>query len=234
MKGLHVCFEGWTASYPYPFLKSGTLISLPCPPFSNMFGMMSACAGEEIKPDGLLLGFEFRSRGRSLELERTQRLKTDPKGRLRPNSPSGIARREFHVHPQLELYVSRVDLLAAFERPVVTPCLGRSQDIAWIVSVKEIELEPVPEGAIGATLVPYEAYETAGMVLPPLVDYYINETQGYTRIPGRISRYQALPDFSSAGLKGMFVRATDTMHLYHPDDSAEAQHAVIMHRFDSL
>lgn len=233
MKGLHVRFEGWTASYPYPFLKSGTIISLPCPPFSNLFGMMSACAGEEVKPDGLLLGFEFRSQGRSLELERTQRLKTDPKGHLRPNFPSGIARREFHVHPQLDLYVSRIDLRVAFERPVVTPCLGRSQDIAWIVSLKEIELELVGEGAVRATLVPYQAYSIAGMVLPPLVDYYINETQGYTRTPGRISRYQALPDFSSAGLKGLVLRATDAVRLYHPDDSADAEHAIVMHQFDS-
>lgn len=229
MNGLHVRFEGLTASYPYPFIKSGTLISLPCPPFSSLFGMLSACAGHDVRPDGMLIGFEFRSQGKSVEIERTQRLRTDNKGRLRSNPSPGLARREFHVSPRLDVYLNRVDLKLALECPAATPCLGRSQDIAWIAEVHEIELSPVREGAVGPTLVPYPNYEAAGMVLPPLVDYYLNDTQGYTRVPGRISRYQALPDLTGTPrMGGLMLRSTDTIHLYHPSDSLFPQHAVIL------
>jgi CRISPR-associated protein Cas5t len=231
MKGLHVRFEGLTASYPYPFIKSGTLISLPCPPFSSLFGMLSACAGHEVRPDAAwMIGFEFISRGKSVELERTQRLKTDDKGRLRPNPAAGLARREFHLYPQLDIYLNQVNLKLALERPAATPCLGRSQDIAWITMIQEIDLEQVREGAVGPTLVPYPGYEAAGMVLPPLVDYYLNDVQGYTRVPGHISRYQALPDLAVGPARsgGLVLRSTDTIRLYHPSDSQYPHHAVIM------
>src|SRR6266498_2977837 len=108
MIGLHVVFEGLTASYPYPFLRSGTTLTMPLPPFSSIFGMLSACAGRDIRPDGKLrIGYEFASSSReTIDIEKTNRLKTDPKGRLKQNPESGIAKRQFHVYPRLDLYVT--------------------------------------------------------------------------------------------------------------------------------
>src|SRR5271157_699094 len=117
MRGLHVRFEGLTASYPYPFLRSGTALTMPLPPYSSIFGMMSACAGRDIHPDGKLkIGFEFVSDSRdTIDLEKTDRLKTDPKGRLRHNPEQGIVKRQFHVNPRLDLYITDINLKVIFD-----------------------------------------------------------------------------------------------------------------------
>lgn len=233
MKGLRVRFEGLTASYPYPFLRSGTALSMPLPPYSSIFGMLSACAGRDIRPDGhLLIGFEFISGERpTLDLERTDRLKTDPKtGRLRQNPEQGIAKREFLIDPHLDVYMNDVQLEPIFERPITTPRFGRSQDLAWIKSVQEIELEPVSGGSLHATLVPYQG-QPIGQVLPPLVDYYINDIERQTRVPGKISRYVALPNLK--GMAGFPFRAASQLQLYHPSDSTIAEHAIVLMDFQT-
>jgi len=231
MKGLRVRFGGLTASYPYPFLRSGTALSMPLPPYSSIFGMLSACAGRDIRPDGKLkIGFEFTCGERStIDLERTDRLKTDPKtGRLRRNPEQGIAKREFLLNPCLDVYISDVQLKSIFEEPIATPRFGRSQDLAWIVHVTEVELEPVSAGSVSSTLVPYQG-QPLGQVLPPLVDYYINDVEQQTRIPGRISRYVALPKMAMR----FPIHSTPQIQLYHPTDSDLAEYAVVLMDFQS-
>lgn len=232
MKGLRVRFEGLTASYPYPFLRSGTALSMPLPPYSSIFGMLSACAGRDIRPDGQLkIGYEFTCGERStIDLERTDRLKTDPKGRLRRNPEQGIAKREFLIEPRLDVYVSDIQLKPIFERPIATPRFGRSQDLAWIVRVAEIELEPMSTGSVRATLVPYQG-QPLGQVLPPLVDFYINDVERQTRIPGRISRYVALPNLKMSA--GFPFHSTSQIQLYHPNDSEIAEHAIVLMDFQA-
>jgi len=125
MEALHVQIEAFTASYSYPFLKSGTQLTLPVPPFSGILGNLSACAGRQIAPDETLIGFEFESNGRSIDLERTRRLQTDSKhGRLSENPERGIAKREFHVGPKLDLYLTCLALEADLYAPAAAPCLG--------------------------------------------------------------------------------------------------------------
>jgi len=232
MKGLHVRFEGLTASYPYPFLRSGTALTMPLPPYSSIFGMLSACAGCDIRPNGKLqVGFEFISSSReTIDLEKTDRLKTDTKGRLRRNPEQGIVKRQFHVHPKLDLYVTDVNLKAILDLPATPPRFGRSQDLAWIVSIAEITLERVEHGQVRSTLVPYSGVPL-GQVLPPLVDYYINDAEWRTRIPARISRYVALP--TPRLLVGFPLSATCQMPLYHPSDSLSDAHAVVLLDFQS-
>jgi len=236
MNGLHIRFEGLTASYPYPFLRSGTAISLPLPPYSSIFGMLSACAGYDIYPNGILIGFEFTSgERRSIDLERTDRLQTDQKGRLRTNPQQGISRREFHVYPKLDVYLSDRSLKPIFENPIATPRFGRSQDLAWISSVVEIDFTPVESGAVRATLVPYPDVPI-GQILPPLVDYYFNDWERQTRVAARTSRYAAMPDpkpSHSLAISGFEVRATSRIRLYHPSDSTFQEHAIILMDFQS-
>jgi CRISPR-associated protein Cas5t len=231
MKGLHVRFEGLTASYPYPFLRTGTVLSMPMPPYSSIFGMLSACAGRDIRPDSnWRMGFEFSSgERRTIDIERTDRLKTDNKGRLKRNPEQGIAKREFHVYPRLNVYLNDLTLSSVFRCPVATPCFGRSQDIAWIVAVTEIDLEPVTQGAVRSTLAPYSG-SPIGQILPPLVDFYINDLAKHTRLPGRISRYVAIP--GPGLLHGFMLASTPQMPLYHPSDSDFQEHAVVLLDFN--
>ncbi|MGH2507144.1 MAG: CRISPR-associated protein Cas5 [Ktedonobacteraceae bacterium] len=220
---LHIQIEGLTASYSYPFLKSGTQLTLPAPPFSSILGNLSACAGRQIGPDETLIGFEFRSTGKSIDLERTRRLQTDKKyGRLSENPERGIAKREFHVHPRLDLYLTALDLENNFNEPAAAPCLGRSQDLGWINFVKKVDLSPLDSGELGPTLVRFPNTQIGGLILPPLADFYINDRTGFVREAGRYTRYQFVR-------QGSAVRSTKTFSLYHPSDSESINHAVVLH-----
>ena len=232
MIGLHVVFEGLTASYPYPFLRSGTALTMPLPPFSSIFGMLSACSGRDVRPDGKFrIGFEFTSSSReTIDLEKTNRLKTDLKGRLKQNPESGIAKRQFHVHPKLDLYVTDVNLRTAFESPVTSPRFGRSQDLAWVVTVTEITLDKVEYGEVRSTLIPY-VDAPIGLVLPPLVDFYINDMERRTRMPARISRYVALP--ATQPIVGFPLVSSPKLPLYHPSDSLHDDHAAVLLDFQT-
>jgi len=205
---------------------------MPLPPFSSLFGMLSACAGRDIRPDGKFsIGFEFASSSReTIDIEKTNRLKTDPKGRLKQNPEPGIAKRQFHVHPRLDLYVTDINLKAAFESPVTPPRFGRSQDLAWIVAVTEITLDKVEHGEVCSTLIPY-VNVPLGLVLPPLVDFYINDVERRTRVPARISRYVALP--ATQPVIGFPLVSSSKLPLYHPSDSLQDGHAVVLLDFQT-
>lgn len=222
MQALHVQIEGLSASYSYPFLKSGTQLTLPAPPFSSILGNLSACAGRQIGPEYTQIAFEFRSNGKSVDLERTRRLQTEKRfGRLSENPERGIARREFHVRPQLDLYLTALDLEKAFYEPAAAPCLGRSQDLAWINFVRRVDLSPVDSGELGPTLVRFPNTQVGGLILPPLADFYVNSRTGFIREAGQYTRYQ----FVRQGA----VVATEAFALYHPSDSENLNHTVILH-----
>jgi CRISPR-associated protein Cas5t len=224
MEALHVRLKAFSAAYPYPFLRSGTQLSLPAPPFSSILGNISACAGRVVGPAETLIGMEFEQAGQGIDLERTRRLRTDKKsGRLSENPERGIAKRQFHVLPCLNLYLSALGLEDAFLRPAETPCMGRSQDIAWICSVSRIELVPTNSGRLGPTLVRFPNTQVGGLILPPLADYYINDDLGHIRRAGRYTRYQYVP-------RGASVRATADFNLYHPSDSDSPDHVVTLHQ----
>src|SRR6185437_14871310 len=173
MQALHIRIEGLSAAYPYPFLKSGTQLTMPMPPFSTILGNLSACAGRAVQPGETRIGVEFRSRsdGKGLDLERTRRLRMDKKKRLHTNPEQGLAVREFHVKPRLDLYLTALDMKRHFEFPEAAPCLGRSQDLGWICFAREIELQPVDKGWLRDTLVPFPNLQVGGQILPLLADY---------------------------------------------------------------
>ncbi len=227
MEALHVLLEGISASYSYPFLKSGTQLTLPAPPFSSVLGNLSACAGRAVGPQETLIGIEFESGGRAIDLERTRRLQTEKKhGRLSENPERGIAKREFHVGPRLDLYLSEIAFEKVFREPVATPCLGRSQDIAWIRFVRRIDLLPMEAGELGSTLVRFPNAQVGGMILPPLADYYVNNQTGFVREAGRYSRYQFVR-------RGANVRSVEGFQLYHPSDGGNASHGIVLHNLSA-
>lgn len=223
MRAIHARLEGFTASYPYPFLRSGTQLTLPCPPLSGIFGNLSACCGRPVAPP-LSFGFEFHSDpDLSIDLERTRRLRMNPAtGKLSDNPERGVAKRQFHFRPILDLYILGVELLPFLQSPVATPCLGRSQDIAWITLAQEIELEPAPSGVLRRTMVPFPNGQVGGRVLPPLADYFVNTVPGRTRRIGRLTRYQFVE--SPAAVVGH-----DGFALFHPSDRESQDHVIYLH-----
>jgi len=100
-------------------------------------------------------------------------------------------KRQFHVRPTLDLYLDNTTLRASFDLPANVPCLGRSQDLAWITLVEEIGAEPRAAGIVRGTLVPFPQPGATGVILP-LPDYLRNDQTGFTRTVGRVSKFQAI------------------------------------------
>lgn len=222
---LHVQLEGLTSSFRHPLTISGTQVSTPMPAYSNILGMVSACAGRIIKPKETRIGLEFHCRSYDFELERTERWMVDKKGRLKLQPKGqGISKRQVYWYPKLDLYVTNLELKSVFINPAATPCFGRSQDIAWIVFAREIELFPVTKGALGPTLIPMPQLGVPGLVVR-LPEWMDNTRMGYTRQPGPFGIYQAM--IPTTNLRFEVERES----LYHPSDSEMGDDVIYLHRW---
>lgn len=222
---LHVRFEGLTSSFRHPLTISGGQISTPMPAYSNILGMISACAGYAVKPKDTKIGFEFHCKSHDHEIERSDRLMVDKKGHLKSHTEGqGIYSRQVYWKPQLDLYLTNTNLKKIFETPVSTPCLGRSQDIAWIKFVREIELQQKNNGKIGPTLLPNPKPSLPGLVfrLPEWID---NSKKGYTRKPTSFGMYQAMPPTVNQSYP------IERDHLYHPSDSVDPDHVIYLYQW---
>jgi CRISPR-associated protein Cas5t len=225
MKLLRVRIRGWTATFRLPLLYTGTGLSAPVPPYSTLLGLIGSLAGREIQPEETRIGYEFRSEGMALDLERTQRLMMNIKTRqLRPQPERGIAKRQFHVRPQLDLYLDNVEFRTVFELPQNPPCLGRSQDVAWITAVDIVNAEPVVEGIVRGTLIPFPEPNAGGMILR-LPDYFDNADTGYTRRIGKLGMYQVVKHDAPARIRREGLVRVDEM---------EDGHAVYLHTLAAL
>lgn len=225
MKGLHIQLEGFSAFFRLPFIVTGTQLSSPLPPYSTLLGLISCCAGRDVTPLEVKIGYEYKKRGTTFEIERTNRLEMDTKGRLKSNvKGQGISYREIHIAPVLDLYLSDVGLKTIFEKPKGTPCLGRSQDIVWIKHVEETELIEKKEGKIGATLLPFPQKDFGGRIVR-LADYFDNSKQGVLRKLKKLGIYQAVPQT----IDGISVA---TNNLFHPSNVLDEQRVVYVHNWE--
>jgi CRISPR-associated protein Cas5t len=80
MKLLHARLEGWTATFRLPLIYSGTGLTAPLPPYSTILGLIGNLAGRQIAPNETRIGYIFRSRGTSYDLETSRRLEMDKDG----------------------------------------------------------------------------------------------------------------------------------------------------------
>jgi hypothetical protein len=65
-----------------------------------------------------------------------------------------------------------------------------------------------------------------GLLLPPLVDFYVNKQTGFVHEAGRYTRYQFVR-------RGSNVKSTSDLQLYHPSDSDNPNHAVVLHKLSN-
>jgi CRISPR-associated protein Cas5t len=242
VKALHVEIQGLTASFRHPLILSGTQITIPVPSFSNLLGMISACAGRAVRPTETRIGFEFRCDSRGVEIERKDRFQLKD-GQLQPWAKSGapidlrrrsdgridtvaqgIGFREFYWSPTLDLYLTNLNLREAFEYPAATPCFGRSQDIAWVASVMEVELEERPRGTVGPTLMPLPCVGIAGLPIR-LAEYFSNDRLGQPRTPGPIGLYSAMLSIPRLRFE------VERKDLFHPSDAQSESDVIYLHEW---
>ena len=102
MKFLRIKIEGWTASFRYPIFISGFQPTLPVPPLSTIYGILSAAKGDLVSPKDTNLAFVFTSEAKSIDIETIYELK-GMKG-----NKTNILKREFLYNPKLYLYLEHL------------------------------------------------------------------------------------------------------------------------------
>ena len=158
MKVIRIHITGWVSSFRNPLFISGFQPTLPLPPLSTIYGMLTAAKGEWVTPHDVSIGFVFHSCGKAVDLETVY----ESSGKL--EAKSNINRREFLVQPELYLYTPEIWLKDAFERPKYTLLMGRSSDLATVKSIKEIQLQNVSETTYQDTLLPFPDAQLFGQV----------------------------------------------------------------------
>ncbi len=168
MKLLRILIEGWTASFRYPAFISGFQPTLPVPPLSTIYGLLSAVKGELVTPNETNVGFVFDYDSKSVDLETIYELKG-----LRGNK-SNVAKREFLFNPKLYLYLDNLDFKKFFRKPTYPILLGRSSDLAFINEIKEIDVKMKKNIRLGKTILPYGLKGSFG-VIQALPTHFSNE-----------------------------------------------------------
>ena len=158
MKFLRILIEGWTASFRYPAFISGFQPTLPVPPLSTIYGLLSAVKGDIINPDDTNVGFVFDYDSKAVDLETIYELKG-----LKENK-SNVAKREFLFNPKLYLYLDNLEFKKYFENPFYPILLGRSSDLAVISEIKEIEIEKKEYVRLGKTILPFGIEGAFGII----------------------------------------------------------------------
>jgi hypothetical protein len=200
-------------------------MTLPCPSYANILGLISACTGKIVSINDTRIGFEFKHISEDEDLERTERLEFK-NGNLREHSDGrGIMRRQMHFRPQLDLYLTNLELARSFTNPAATPCLGRSQDLCWITKVEQVDLIPVKSGNIGSTMISNRIIKTSiPSDIVRATEWFTNDQTGITRKVGAIGFYQAIePDDA---------RINVTIdNLYHPSNLENQEDVIYLHEW---
>ncbi|WP_296884588.1 type I-B CRISPR-associated protein Cas5b [uncultured Methanobrevibacter sp.] len=158
MKFLRILIEGWTASFRYPTFISGFQPTLPVPPLSTIYGLLSAVKGDLVTPKDTSVGFVFESEAKSVDLETIYELKG-----LTGNK-SNVAKREFLFNPKLYLYLNNLDFKEFFKKPYYPVLLGRSSDLAFVKEIKEVNLDKKADVNLGKTILPFGTDGAFGII----------------------------------------------------------------------
>lgn len=149
MKIYRVHLLSWTASFRYPIFITGFQPTLPVPPLSTIFGIISAAKGNLVTPNDIMVGYVFKSNGKAVDLETIYELSEPLKAK------SNVCKRELLFEPSLYLYFDREEYALAFKKPHYPLLLGRSTDLGMVNEIKEIELEDQIGVLLGGTLLPF-------------------------------------------------------------------------------
>ena len=159
MKFLRVKIEGWVTSFRYPTFISGFQPTLPSPPLSTIYGLLSAAKGEIISPeDNIKFGYVFHSESKSVDLETIYEIQG-----LKGNK-SNVAKREFLFNPKLYLYLDDLNFKEYFQKPKYPLVLGRSTDLVMVTDISEINLDKKSDVKLGKTILPYGIKGSYGII----------------------------------------------------------------------
>ena len=158
MDALRVKIEGWTTSFRYPEFISGFQPTLPVPPLSTIYGLISATKGDLVCPDDVSVGYVFNSDSKAMDLEVIYELSPDLIAK------SNVIKREFLFNPELYLYLDNLDFEKYFKKPYYPLVLGRSGDLVKVSEIKKIKLQEEENLLLGKTILPFGINGAFGVI----------------------------------------------------------------------
>lgn len=167
MKILRIKIRSWTASFRYPIFVAGFQPTLPMPPLSTIYGLISAAKGEIVTPEQTAVGYIFSYQAKAVDLETIYEIEG-------LQAKSNVANREFLYDNELYLYLTNLDLETAFRNPFYPILLGRSTELAMIEEIVIVDLVEKANVSIGKTLIPFPTKGVYG-TLQALPTHFSNE-----------------------------------------------------------
>lgn len=164
MKAFRIKIISWTSSFRYPNLISGFQPTLEVPPVSTVMGLINAASGKYLAFREISLGYYFDFKIKTIDLETIYQITANDKNYPNNAVKSNIIQREFLYDCQLFLYLIDAELVSCFRHPVYQLLLGRSCDLAGIVSIKEVELKEVSNASIGGQIIPFKGNNLPGQI----------------------------------------------------------------------
>ena len=186
LRVLRVTVHAPVTSFRYPFFVVGSQPSFAMPPPSTVHGHCASALGRWPEPRDFYFGihFVFRSKVRDLEHQHiTQALGAKAKTFVPTASGPVRATTEIVVQPVLRemLFDATMTLYLdpavgeAFRRPVFPVALGRSQDLAEVVSVEPVTLTRPRRARIEHTLLPRAVRPCVRFGQTVLLSRYVSE-----------------------------------------------------------
>lgn len=157
-----ITIEAPVTSFRYPHFLIGRQVSFRMPPPSTIYGHVASALGSYPElPFEFAYRFEYRALARDLEHQHIITRGGNPfswQGKKYPKNIEATVQphqRDFLFGAKLTLYLPELQLAAAFRAPVFCVVLGRSQDLAMITKVEEIELTEHGGAYFENTLLPF-------------------------------------------------------------------------------
>lgn len=169
-----ITISSWTSSFRYPNIISGCQPTLLVPPISTVLGLLNACSGRYLEYKRFSFGYYFYYAAKSTDLETIYQIEINDKGIPKNQVKSNIINREFLYDCKLVIYLTDIQYVEYLRKPVFPILLGRSNDLASVDMIEEIELKEVTcANKIRGQVVPFVGNYLPG-TLQALPTYYTN------------------------------------------------------------
>jgi CRISPR-associated protein Cas5t len=154
MEVYRITLTSWTSSFRYPNLMSGYQPTLPVPPLSTIFGIISSAMGKYYITDSHKIGYYFKYSALCVDLETIYQI-----GTKLNEIKSNVIKREFLVDTSLFLYTTEQEIVKAFEKPYFQLLVGRSGDLATVTDIKKLDCKELDIlHHLKGTIVPFNNY----------------------------------------------------------------------------
>lgn len=167
MEVFKIDITSWTSSFKYPNLISGFQPTLEVPPISTVLGLINAAAGKYVKHEKLKIGYYFEFEVKQIDLETIYQIEAHDKGYPKNTTKSNIINREFLFNNHLILYVQNEEIADYFRLPFYPLLLGRSNDLATVNSIVDVNLEEIHNAEkIKGQIIPLIGNFLPGLIQP--------------------------------------------------------------------